>query len=408
MGIESIRIENFRTCRAVELSNLGHLTVLVGKNGVGKSNILQGIEWGAKMASFPSSLSPSFLDLTACDPGKKKVNIVFKSHHSRYTYNLTLRIDKTANVNHEESLALLEKNGYARELAGRKNEELYDKENEFSAQINKFIPCISAMVALRPLSETNKHILPVLKFFRGIKYYSLNESAFGEETEDSPIHSTFIPHRTYMAWLNMARDIPPSIDSVLMRLLHIYFERRDDFDELTSILSAPGLCVLNGIEIDTTELPAPKGMRLSPESETKIHSIRFLPGQGWEGATTIPKLTYKSLSDGTKRIIRLLVSIFYDKSSVYLFEQPEDGIHPELLKNLIEVLRAYPDKGQIIMASHSSALLDVLRPEEVRLVTMAGGETHVRALSEFDLEGARQFLENQGSLSEYLSLLPEA
>jgi len=44
LSIDSIRFSNFRNYQQLKLENLGGLTVFVGKNGVGKTNILEGIQ----------------------------------------------------------------------------------------------------------------------------------------------------------------------------------------------------------------------------------------------------------------------------------------------------------------------------------------------------------------------------
>ena len=49
--IHNVEIRNFRTCHGVVLDNLRSLTVLVGHNAVGKSNILHAIQWAADVAT---------------------------------------------------------------------------------------------------------------------------------------------------------------------------------------------------------------------------------------------------------------------------------------------------------------------------------------------------------------------
>ena len=52
--IHAVEIRNFRTCHGVVLDNLRSLTVLVGRNAVGKSNILRAIQWAADVATAGS------------------------------------------------------------------------------------------------------------------------------------------------------------------------------------------------------------------------------------------------------------------------------------------------------------------------------------------------------------------
>ena len=377
MGLESIRIENFRTCRSVELSNLGHLTVLVGKNGVGKSNILQGIEWVARAAS---SINPVPQDTLNC-------KMVFRADNKRYFYTFAALPRANGEFDFKETLDLQASEEQVTRIASRINQDAYDQDGERIADINKATPLMPALGALLSQSIAKQGILSSLNFVRGVKYYSLDEPGFYVEQE----HRSFISRSFYDKWISAKPMSVSPMDDVMMRLLHMWIERHDDFEELDSILGSHGLGIIDRVLIKRVKSDG--------------YFFYILPGQEW--GSVIAKLDYGKLSYGTRRVINLLVSIFYDKSSVYLFEQPEDGIHPELLYKLIDLLRGYPDKGQIIMASHSSALLNELRPEEIRLVTMTGGETQVRALSDSELKGAKLFLEQEGPLSQYLESLEE-
>ena len=52
LAIESIRFDNFRNYKSLALSDLGRLTVFIGRNGVGKTNILEGIQLLTAGSSF--------------------------------------------------------------------------------------------------------------------------------------------------------------------------------------------------------------------------------------------------------------------------------------------------------------------------------------------------------------------
>lgn len=49
--IKSFHINNFRSCRDVSLDGIGPILALAGRNGVGKTNILEGIDWVCKVAT---------------------------------------------------------------------------------------------------------------------------------------------------------------------------------------------------------------------------------------------------------------------------------------------------------------------------------------------------------------------
>jgi len=122
---------------------------------------------------------------------------------------------------------------------------------------------------------------------------------------------------------------------------------------------------------------------------------------------TTTSVGLEGLSHGTRRILSMVLSLILDESSVYLIEQPEDGIHAGLTEKLIGLLRAYASPAQVIMATHSTDLLNQLDPDEVRLVTIDAGKTAVRSLSDKERSVARKYLTEDGTLSEFLSLVEE-
>ncbi len=72
-------------------------------------------------------------------------------------------------------------------------------------------------------------------------------------------------------------------------------------------------------------------------------------------------------SDGTFRIVALLISILSQEteSVLTLIEEPENCLHPRALKTLISYLKQQSKERQIIIATHSSYLLNNVSPEDV-------------------------------------------
>jgi predicted ATPase len=111
------------------------------------------------------------------------------------------------------------------------------------------------------------------------------------------------------------------------------------------------------------------------------------------------------LSVGTRRVLQIMVSLLFDKRSLMLIEHPEDSIHPGLLRKLISILGTYSFETQVLFTTHSPTVLDILKPEEIQLATATDGRTSVRKLSPDELDRAKGFLENEGSLSDFLEPL---
>ncbi len=405
MTLQKVTLKNFRTCGNVELTDLGHLTVLMGRNGVGKTNILQGIEWLAQTASASKAVDtdPFSIGIFSISANPFLGQISFSVNGTSYRYTLKLNyssggiiasaidggVVQTANL--EEHLERQVVSGKWRNVLERKDKSVWGADGDLLAEIHPAIPMLSAIISLKPYEYTKEDILAVQNYLRGVKYYPFDEVANPSNEKLIGI----VPQTEYKKWLAQVGDSISLDDSVVMRLLHMYLDRRNDFDELKELLGFNGLGILSSIEVTDGLF-----------TFDTYYFIRFQPGNGWEDVG-LPSFAYEKLSSGTRRIIRILVSFFYDRNSVFLFEQPEDAIHPGLLRKLIDLLRGYNDKGQLIMTSHSSDLFNVLKPEEVRLVTMQGGATAIRALSEKELDSAKRYINEEGSLSDFLEMLED-
>ena len=73
------------------------------------------------------------------------------------------------------------------------------------------------------------------------------------------------------------------------------------------------------------------------------------------------------LSDGTIVLLGLITKIFFDSSDIFFIEEPENSIHPLALQRLVELMREHSVAKQFIMTTHSPYLLNMIRPEEVRV-----------------------------------------
>ncbi len=107
--------------------------------------------------------------------------------------------------------------------------------------------------------------------------------------------------------------------------------------------------------------------------------------------------------DGTLRLIEILYAMLSIQSrSILLLEEPETGIHPGALIRLLSVLDAYAEDRQFLISSHSPVIFGQVKPEELRIVYRQDGQTHVRALVVSEMDRAAAFLSQEGTLDEFL------
>lgn len=105
-----------------------------------------------------------------------------------------------------------------------------------------------------------------------------------------------------------------------------------------------------------------------------------------EGDFTIPATR---LSDGTLRYLCLL-AILCDPSPPPLIciEEPELGLHPDILPKVADLLYAASERTQLIVTTHSDILVDAMteQPDAVLVCEKHDGRTKIRRLESEKLE----------------------
>ena len=94
------------------------------------------------------------------------------------------------------------------------------------------------------------------------------------------------------------------------------------------------------------------------------------------------------LSDGTLRYLSLLAVLMHPKPpSLICIEEPELGLHPDLLPMLCDLMLDASSRSQIIVTTHSDVFVDELTdwPESVVVCEKHEGQTEMQRLDKVDL-----------------------
>lgn len=109
-----------------------------------------------------------------------------------------------------------------------------------------------------------------------------------------------------------------------------------------------------------------------------------------EGDVTVPATR---LSDGTLRYLCLLAILCHrTPPPLVCIEEPELGLHPDILPGLAELLREASTRCQLIVTTHSDVIVDALTdtPESVVICEKQKGQTTLKRL---DKDGLAHWLE---------------
>ncbi|MEV0777259.1 AAA family ATPase [Streptomyces sp. NPDC050433] len=352
-----LEAENFRSLRDVSIP-LGDLTVLVGPNGVGKSNVLQvfsfladiirtdlqpalesrgGFEevafWGGEKP--PSSLR---IGLTATWTTHSTVN-------APDNYELTIqrrllpgerRHDGRSILMRREKFVFKRTRGRGRRItvSGQQatvtNTQGDKKTGHSNIGINKLSSGLSTLPRLAK-TEGGAEVTAVARRLSSLRVFDVDVDAARR------------PSRTHFGVSNaLAPDA--------RNLADFLFDLSED-DEVWSRLLADARSVLP--QLRTIEF------ELTGGSADEITVI--LKEHGLRRSTPLADASY-----GTVRLLALL-ALLYDPRPAALtcVEEIDHGLHPQALELLVERLREASARSQYLVATHSPALADRLRPDEL-------------------------------------------
>lgn len=118
--------------------------------------------------------------------------------------------------------------------------------------------------------------------------------------------------------------------------------------------------------------------------------------------------TSGEVSDGTIQSLALLVALFDPRTPLLVIEEPENAVHPWILRNFVDLCRL-TDK-QLILTSHSPILLNYVGPEVIQLMWMRLGRSTIRPLLQIDADAAEAVVSGEISVFDLYDsgLLPQA
>ena len=128
---------------------------------------------------------------------------------------------------------------------------------------------------------------------------------------------------------------------------------------------------------------------------------------------------FSNLSDGTKRLFYIITEVAFDSpfyflgygilapnlnniNRIILIEEPELGVHPHQLHELMLFLKEQSQHKQIIITTHSPQVLDILDKDELGIIASyeKGEGTKLRHLDDQEIAKAQQYME-EDYLSDY-------
>ncbi|WOI62445.1 AAA family ATPase [Streptomyces fradiae] len=376
-----LHVENFRSLRDVTVP-LGPLTVLVGPNGVGKSNVLKVFDFLADI--IRTDLQPALdtrggFDEVAFWGGVRPPTFMRVQLKATWTsnstltapdeYNLTIRrrslpSNRDSNraaytLSREESFAFKRTQGRGRRItiSGEEARVVDDRAGKKEASgssigIRRLSSGLSTLPRLGP-ADGGDEVTRVADRLSSFRVFDVDVTAARMPTRLRAVDmATLAPHAENLAaflislsgrdevWDNLVEDAR----LVLPQLENIEFEEvGGSLDQLTVVLRERGL------------------RRLTPLADASYGTVRLLG----------------------------LLALLYDPHppAFTCIEEIDHGLHPQALELVVQRLREASERTQFIVATHSPALVNRLRPDEFVVCDRDGdGASIIPALTVGEVE----------------------
>ena len=381
--IKRIKIRDFKSIGEIDLE-LDPVTVLVGRSGSGKSNLVQAIrflrnllfdlalashnEFGWERIVPVGKQNPqTSIDVTFSVPGEERdyrYVVAFGLQRSIKAFQGS----NTPLILRQEQLSLGEEMIFSRGRDPTAGAWSWKKAPNVTP-----VPSQAETPRLGSFPSLQQVVFAYAALSTGIGYYHFPSSTLvasrrPQPVEQMPKHFTGLDDNA-----TNYRDVMRSI----IQDFHRPLIRKSLFATLQSVNPS-----IESIELDSLTTP------------TKA-SIAH------KAADRIFALSLEQESDGFRRFYAHLLALYQIPSKLLLvFEEPENAIFPGALSVLAEEFRAAPceDRGQVVLTTHSPILLDSFDVENVRVVEMHHGQTVVGKISKTQRQSVKDQILTTGEL----------
>jgi predicted ATPase len=369
--ITSLRVENYRALRKVEIDNLTPMTVLLGPNGSGKSTVFdvfdflsECFQFGLRHAWDRRGRAKELKTRGAEGPVVFELKYREKPKDPLITYHLAIDEGKKGPEVVEEWLRwkrgsngqpfrFLEfKRGVGRAVSG----ELPDAEDH-RKDTRLRAPDLIAVNTLGQLAE-HPRVAALREFITDwyVSFLSIDQTR--RQPEAGPQER-----------LSKGGENLPNVIQYLKE------QHPERLEQMFSVLRQR-IPRLERVEAE----PMPDGRLLLQIKDAPFDE----PVQS------------KFASDGTMKMLAYLTVLYDPEPPRFIgIEEPENFLHPRLLPELAEECRAAAERSQLLITSHSPFLLDAMRADEVRVLyrdeqgfTQAIRASDIRGIPEFIKAGA--------------------
>ena len=361
--IHRFQVQNFKSIIDVDV-HLSPVTVLVGRSGTGKSNFVQALRCLRDGLVAPQQLRNSWASIQPVQAPEARTQFVVEFSvagiEDRFQYELSLGGNRQVPPPENERLTLGDRCLFHQEW-GSLGPARWLVEPEV-LQLPQ-----PGQIALGRIPSISEIVVAYTALTFGIGCYAFSDKVLCEPGRVNQQTSGLADDAGN--YLGALKDVISNLQDLTIRKGIVWALQR-----LNPSVSS--------VELDDIQNPQ-----------------NVVVGHRFNGKTLA--LGLRQESDGFRRFYAHLLAIYQrPPKQTLIFEHPEDVIHPGALSLLAEEFKAAPKhrNGQVILTTHSPALLDHFDVDQIRVVELVGSETKIGPVSNEQREAVRDKLLGTGEL----------
>ena len=336
--IEKVEILNYRSCIDTKIDLQANLSVLIGPNGSGTTNILNAILLLNKLTDFRER---RFLERTE-STSECQLRISFRYNHKKAI--LTAKANLLTDENNADEIYGSKQSWYAKEFTnsakrinaplGLSRETLHSRRilvSEGEYYFARDLPVARGGYQYR--RAVPEPFIPAFSsiagFLRNMRYYSASQFT---NPSLCPVSFEVEQDGELLRGLRLKGH---------SRFLYDLYSAREtrSYDQFYNVIGPDGIGLVDKIEFSelrtsSIDYRVRSGGRVVQRNREKMLVVpQFVIGRN--------KLSPSQLSEGTFKTITLLFYLMTEQSSALLIEEPEVCVHHGLLSSIVELIISY-------------------------------------------------------------------
>lgn len=380
MKINYLEIKGFKSIQNVELKDVSPFMVLAGANGTGKSNFVDALAFLSKVIDMGVSKAISeFGSIENLISPKHKAGdisykIEFEIEKQIYQYEIMIALKNIASRVKEESLKILKSGEIIFDSDKIRKELEAKKESNTSDDLigAGLLGALGGLIwgAMKDSDQIGQDIINGVATGIGLKLltdekYSSDDSFLRQNKEFQGLKNVKIFRIDPFTIKNRRStgNNPGELNrdggniAAVLEKLEKDNELREQIIEWMSVIVPE----MKKVSVRTQNIDSSKGLFFEEDSGNRFPA--------------------HMVSDGTIYALCLLVAVLtrVKQPGITIIEEPERGLHPKAISELIGFIREYASPHHpIILTTHSESVVRSLELEELYFVSKSQGKTQIK------------------------------